>query len=476
MKNYKIAILFVVILVGGSCKQSQKTLQGGEKNTTRNIRNDGNKNQMTASRAKEEEMFVQGCIEKSLGNSRKALVQFQECLKINPQSAATNFEMAGIYREFEQTDRALLFAKKAVEFAPTNRWYVLRYAELLQENKMYVPAVVVFKNLSDRESNNVDLLFRYAGALARAEKFDDALKKYNEIEIIEGVSDTLQMCRIVVYKKQLDIIGEENALVTLSKAFPKSMEYKRRLADFYYSTGQSEKASLVFKKMIASFPNSAVPHLLLAGNYNKIKDDENAFTEARCGFLISEESSLTLKINVLAELYSINDSAAPLSTIKYKRADSLCAILMRVHQNKPEPFVASGNYQFKRGKMTEARDMYFKAIDRGQIDYSTWKKIMAIHNNLNDTESQTKTCMTILELFPSQPAPYYYLGIIQLNKKNYAGAIRNLEMANDFLNENTIDELKITMALIDAYRGDGKNEKAATLEQKINTKLLNEAK
>ena len=101
---------------------------------------------------------------------------------------------------------------------------------------------------------------------------------------------------------------------------------------------------------------------------------------------------------------------------------------------------------------------------------------MAIHNNLNDTESQTKTCMTILELFPSQPAPYYYLGIIQLNKKNYAGAIRNLEMANDFLNENTIDELKITMALIDAYRGDGKNEKAATLEQKINTKLLNEAK
>ena len=118
MKNYKIAILFVVILIGGSCKQSQKTLQGGEKNTTRNIRNDGNKNQMTASRAKEEEMFVQGCIEKSLGNSRKALIQFQECLKINPQSAATNFEMAGIYREFEQSDRALLFAKKAVEFAP----------------------------------------------------------------------------------------------------------------------------------------------------------------------------------------------------------------------------------------------------------------------------------------------------------------------------------------------------------------------
>ncbi|HET6993030.1 MAG TPA: tetratricopeptide repeat protein [Bacteroidia bacterium] len=460
MSIRNLVFVFVLLLGAMSCKHQQATTQTNEPKPFNNTHAAGGETGMTPMKANEEETFVQGCIEKSLGNSRKALVQFQECLNMDPKSAAANYEVAGIYAEMGQPDRALKYAQAAVEFAPENRWYKLRYADLLQQNNQHEQAVKIFKDLSDAEPKNVDLLFRYASSLSKAGNPDEALKAYDRIEAIEGISDTLQSCRIGVYEKQKDIVGEENALKALVKAFPDQFSYEKRLADFYYSISQPEKAAEVFKKMTADFPEMVGPHLLLAGYYNSINQDDKAFPEAERAFEISEAGSLDSKISYLKTFYPCTDSSATLSPVKRKGADSLCRILRRIYPDQAAPFTISGDYLFRDGKYKEARDMYHKAAVLGQDEYASWKRLMEINNKLNDNVSQEKDCKAALELFPTQSEPYYYLGLIQYNKKDYSHAIDNLESAKDYLGDNPQRELELKTMLIDAYRNTDKNEKA----------------
>ncbi len=461
------SLLFVLMVAGTSCKHQEKTTQNKEPVPFNNTNVVGEKRGMTPGKANEEEIFVQGCIEKSLGNSRKALVQFQQCLTLNPKSAAANYEVAGIYIELGQLDRALVFAKSAADITPENRWYKLRYADLLQDNNQHEQAMKIFKDLSDAEPRNVDLLFRYAASLNKAGKQDDALKTYDKIESIEGISDTLQTSRIAIYKNKKDLIGEENASKALVNAFPENISYQKRLADFYYSINQSEKAAEVFRKMTLEFPEMVEPHLLLSEYYFGVKQNDKAFSEAEHAFTISEANSLDSKVALLQKFYPCTDSSIALSPAKRKEADSLCCVLRRIHFDQSAAFAISGDYLFKDGKFTAARDMYHKATALGQDEYSSWKRLMEINYKLNDNVAQEKDCKDALELFPTQSDPYYYLGMIYYSKKDFKNAIDNLESAKDFVNENPKRELEITNLLIETYRATGNYEKADNYAEKI---------
>jgi tetratricopeptide (TPR) repeat protein len=456
----KFAIAVVLMLGIISCKHQQATSQGNEPTPFTDFHAAGGQNVMTSAKANEEETFVQGCTEKALGNYKKALTQFQQCLAMNPKSAAANYEIAGIYSILGEPDRALGYAKAAVDLNAQNRWYKLRYADLLQTAGRTDDAVKIFKELSDNEPTNVDLLFRYASSLTKANKPEDALKTYDRIENIEGISDTLQTARIVVYKTQKDIAGEENALLALTKAFPDQISFEKRLADFYTSTNHPEKAFAVFKKMTTDFPEMVEPHLLLATNYHNSNQDDKSFPEAVLGFTIHDDGSVDEKISYLKTVYPCDDSSAALTTSKRKEADSLCRILRRIHSDKAGSFTISGDYLYKDGKLKEARDFYHKAAELGQDQYASWKRLMEINYKLNDNVAQEKDCKEVLELFPTQSDPYYYLGLIQYNKKDYKHAIDNLESAKDYLNGNSKRDIEIRTILVDAYRQTGKNDRA----------------
>ncbi|MDQ3108833.1 MAG: tetratricopeptide repeat protein [Bacteroidota bacterium] len=422
---------------------------------------------MTAGKATEEETFVQGCIQKALGNPARALVEFQECLQMNPKSAAANYEIAGIYNQKGQPDRALKYAKAANELSPGNRWYKLRYAQVLLANNQADQAIKIFKDLADSEPENVDILLRYADALKTAARPDEALLIYNRIESIEGISDTLQNSRIVIYKAKNDLIGEENALKALEHAFPENITYSDRLGDFYIRTNQPQKAMEVFAGMSTRYPLTVTPHLKLASYYAAQGQNEKAFSETAVAFEIPDANTFDDKIASLNSLYPSDDAAPVLSASKRKEADSLLRILRRVHPDKAAPYSITGNIYYKEGKFKEAREMYHKAADLGQNEYAPWKRLLEINAKLNDNAAMEKDAKQAMELFPTQPDAYFYLGMIQYNKKEYNKAIDNLESGRDFLTDNPKKDLEIRTILVDAYRATGKTNKADNYSEAV---------
>lgn len=421
--------------------------------------------QMTAEKASEEEIFVQGCIEKSLGNNRKALLKFQECLDMNPNNAAANYELAGLYREEGQKDRALKYAQVAANLNPANRWYSLRYAELLQENGRHEEATKIFKEISEREPDNTDLLYRYAASLRRAGRNDEALNMYARIQVLDGISDTLVNCRIAAYRAKNDLAGEEKALLELIAAKPGEINTYYRLADFYNENQQGEKGEAIYRKMTSEFPYLATPRLKLASAYADKGATDKAFIEAVRAFELP--ASIEEKAVYMQRRYPVSDSASTLSAIQKKEADSLCRILRRMHPDKAQAYSMSGNYLYADGKLKEAREQYRKAVNIDGDSYEPWKRILLINDKMKDYAAQEKDCKTVLELYTTQPEPYYYLGLINYNRKEYKKAIPDLESSMDYTYGNPAFDLAVKVMLIKAYRETGNADKADTYSEEV---------
>lgn len=476
LKLASLALLIVVFAV--SCK-TQKTVTTNDKENDK--ANNPTTNQSSADyeappaaerndpisekKALEEATYLDGCIYKLIGNDRAALGQFQECLDMNPENDAANYEVAGLYLKLDQADRALKYAAEAARLNPTNIWYKFRYAENLQAVHRDNEAVDIYKQLVVAEPNNTDYKYRLADCQMKAGNTSDALVTYSQIEKTDGNSDTLGQCRLALYRSEKDNVGIEKTLNDLVVAFPNNEKYYYDLATFYQEHEQQLKANALYEKMAVKFPYSATPQLKLAAIHKTKGENQEAFKEATAAFAIPEQ--LDAKIAYLGTWYNIADSAAALTPEKKKEADSLCRILRRTHKDEAGAFIISGDYLSKDNRTKDARVQYRKAITMSAEFYTPWKQIMKINAESKDDVQQEKDCKEVMELFPTQPHAYFYIGSIQYRKKNYKDAMNNLQSASDYNFEEPQMDKDIQLMLIQCYRGTGDDASADALTEKI---------
>lgn len=472
-----VSIVMLIVVLAFSCKTQQSaTTDSNQNNVTNATQTDPNgsdyvpaggqrNDPISEKKAIEEATFIDGCIYKLIDNKRAALGQFQEVLNMNPENDAANYEVAGLYHELGQSDRALKYAAEAVRLDPTNLWYKFRYAEILQAVHRDEEAITIYQDLVNAEPANVDFRYRLADCQSKAEQYDKALSTYSEIEKMDGNTDTLARCRIRVYEAQKNDAGIEQTLIGLTVSFPTTESYYYELANFYESHGQQAKANDVYRSMATKFPYSATPHLKLAEIHKTEGKDAEAFKEAVAGFTIPEQ--LDNKIAYLNKWYPISDTSAVLTPAKKKESDSLCRVLRRTHKDDARSYTVSGDYMMKDSRNKEARAQYRKAIETSKQNYAPWKQLLKLNAETKDDVQQEKDCKEVLELFPTQPHAYFYLGSIQFKKKKYDEALTNLQTAMDYNFDDPSMDVEIRVMMIDIYRAQGNIKEADALTEKM---------
>lgn len=425
---FTLSFLFI-ILVFTSCKTSKKTTNTSPQvKSTKTAATTSTSKLTEKQRIEFEYLFFEANKEKILGNYPQAEANLLKALKIDPSSGAALYDLATVYAFKNNKKQALIYAKKAAESDAKNTWYQMLYIDCLRENKFIDEAIKVSQKLVRNNPDRVDFYYDLAELFMYKGKAQEAIRVYDKIEQISGVSDEVTLQKFKIYKTINNFDKALFEIQKLIKAFPKEAKYYGILGELYIDNGQNEKALAAYNDLLKTAPDNAYVHLSLADYYRKTKQSDKAFEEIKIAFK-SKELDIDTKVKILLSYYNITEAFTELR----KDANELCEIIVAVHPDEAKAFSIYGDFLYRDRKLEEARTQFRKAIELDKEKYALWNQLLLLDSELNDFPAMERESKETIELFPNQALPYFFNGASNIQLKNYKAAIDVLTEGIDFV-------------------------------------------
>lgn len=378
-----------------------------------------------------ENLYIDGCKERLAGRIEIAEGLFRQCLKIDPQNAAVKYELANLCRLTGRFDDAIKLSKECVDSDPKNQWYHISYIESLHLKKQYVQAAEAYEKLVKVYPDRSDLIEAMAIEYAMAQNYQKAFKIYEDLEKRFGTNETFITNKIKLLKEQRKFNEAEAELKRLIDSNPQEARYYYYLAEHYEDVKQFEKAMKVYEKILTIDPNNPMVHLAMANYYREQNNAEEAHSEFKIAFE-NPDLDLDTKLKILISYYSISEEYPNYVPKGYE----LCLIMLKVHPSAPEAHSIYADFLLRDKKTIEARDHYLLAARFDKSRFAIWNQLLYVETELNQNDSLEKHSATAMELFPNQPAPYFFNGVANIQLRNYEKAIHSLNDGLEFVYDN----------------------------------------
>jgi tetratricopeptide (TPR) repeat protein len=461
--NRYFSFLLAVLLVT-ACKTEQKTVT-----TTSNTKlTDVQKAEIT-------NLFFNATKEKILGNFDKAAETYSEVIRRDPTNAASLYELSNIYADQKKYSDALFFAKSAYQIDRKNTWYAISYSDILQKNKRFNEAADVLGRLVTDYPDHSDFYFEWAAALMYADRPADAIKVYDKVETLIGVTRDVSMQKARIYQRLNKNDKAIEELKRLIAADPKDAQSYGMLAEVYQSMGEKDKALETYNKILEIDPDNPYIHLSLADFYRTNGEKEKSIEELKKAFL-NKELDIDTKISILSSYYALISIHPEL----IEQALQMCDLLIQSHPSEPRAHAVYGDFLIQDKKLEQARKEYAIARDLGAKDFNVIRQILLLDGRLQMNDSLLKDSRDAVELFPDQPFAYWWYGIALNQKKDYAAAVEQLNMGVKMVVDNKELESGFYTSLGEAYnelknyaKSDESFEKALAIDPKDANTLNN---
>ena len=392
------------------------------------------------------ELFYEGNKQKMLGNFEEAAGNFHECIKIDPNHAASYYELANLLTIREKLEDALPFALRAYELDPDNQWYVLFTADIQMGLNDYQSASQLYERLTEKYPKNVDYQYELATTYLYLNKLEKAIEAYNNIEEEFGVTEEISIQKEKIYL-QLDKLDEAVAeLEVLISNFPREQRYLGMLAEVYTANDMTDKAFEVYKRMMKNDPEDPILHLNLAEYYRKQGEFEKSFEELKVAFK-SPNLNIDNKIQVMMSYYSLTEGDDRLITQAYELLD----LLTGAHPNDAKAFAMKADFLLRDNRLKEARESFYETVKLDSSRFMVWSSLINTSYELRDYNAMKEDSRKALELFPNQGVLYLLNGIASNSLKNYDEAVDILNEGELFTRSDTYMNVQLLSVLADAY-------------------------
>ncbi len=401
------------------------------------------------------ELFFEASKQKMLGNFEEAASSFHECIKINPNHAASFYELGGMLTQRNQLTDALPFALRAYELDPDNQWYALFAADIHMGLDDYVSASRLYEQLTAKYPENIDYQYELATTYLYLNKLKEAIAAYNKIEEVFGITEEISVQKEKIYL-QLDKLDEAVAeLEALISAYPGEQRYLGMLAEVYTANDMNEKAFGVYERMMKNDPEDPVLHLNLAEHYRKQGEFEKSFDNLKVAFK-SSKLNIDNKIQVMMSYYNLTEGDDRLISQAYE----LLELLVEAHPKDAKAFAMKADFLLRDNRLKEARSSFYETIKLDSSRFMVWSSLINTSYELRDYSSMEKDSKTALELFPNQGVLYLLNGIANNSLQNYNEAINILNEGEMFTRTDTYMNVQLLSVLADAYNNINKYEES----------------
>lgn len=392
-------------------------------------------------------IFIDATNAKLKGDIPKATSLYESCLTKNPLHAPSMYELAQLYFEKGDFNSAAMYAENAAEIENGNKWYKLLLVEIYGKAGKKKELLETCEKLVKQDPSNVDFLYELSNAYLMNNDGGNAIKTYNKIEEILGVTEeiSLQKQRVYLILKKTDLAAAE--IEKLIREFPdQQTRYLSILAEMYMQAGKPDEAAQYYQQILEKDPENPYIHITLSDYFRQKGDIKRSFSEMKLGFA-NPALDIDTKIKVLLTYFT----ATEIYNENKEDVFELVQILVKTHPDEPKAHSMYGDFLLDDKKYMEARNEFRKVIAVDSSRYAVWESLLNAEIQLADYKSLENESRRAIELFPLLPVPYLFKGVALLENKQYSDAINDFNTGLKLVSGNNDLVVQFYTYLGDAY-------------------------
>lgn len=382
-----------------------------------------------------------------LENVEEARKAFETIVATYAWDAASRYELARIYISNNQILEAVGLAEEACALEPTNKWYADLLSALYEQTDQPGKMLALLERSLEATPNDVHLLEKAAAAAILNHESEKAISFFDQIERINGVSEAVSLQKHRIYA---DVLNKPKSavkeLVKLSEAFPDENRYRVMIAEYYTKTEDFRKALEIYEELLKRDPDDVYPAISMADLYNKSGQRDEMMAVLRKVFASSKLGGEP-KLQVFLTLFTPEQ----IYKDEPKQALELVEIMLGVHPSDPKLMAIYGELLYKADRDKEARVALEKSLSIDSSRYFVWEQMLFVLSSLNDSlslESYSSRCRL---LFPFQPIPFLFEGMMKARKSEHTLAAKLWEEGKSLVTNNTGLAEQFAMFLGDTY-------------------------
>jgi Tfp pilus assembly protein PilF len=324
-------------------------------------------------------VFTEAVKQKFLGNAGEALKYLEQCIKINPQSDASYFEMAQIALMLNDKNSGKKFALKAASLNENNIWYLMLVANIYNQEKVIDSAIMFYEKAVKKfpEKDNVKL--NLANIYSESGRYDKAADIFNFFEKKYGINESTSLAIIKNLMSSGNLKKAEEKVRELLATKPDEILFNGLLAEIYRSRGEKEKAISVYSKLLEDDPENPQTLLSLSAFLIDEKQYEDFFQILNKVILnqsISREDKISLFSKIISDssLIRLNSNKVELALIVLEADNKEDVIIMLL---RPEFYVNQNNIFQAIIRLEEI------IMDQPE-NYYAWERVLLLYSETKD--------------------------------------------------------------------------------------------
>ncbi len=399
-------------------------------------------------------VFIDAGKQKVLGNFSEALYLYKKALDIDPNSAATQFEIARIEALSGNYGAALPYAQSAFETEPDNIYYAEFLGQVYAELRQLDKSAEVFTKLLEHHPEAYDYYFTLGNILSAQGKYDEAIKLYDDLENQVGQNEEITLQKQVLYVDMGDYESALQEIEGLIALHPEEVRYKGMKAEILEKSGDLNGAIAIYESILVDDPGNGLVLISLYEIYFGQGEKKKAEDYLARAFS-SPDLSIDVKVNIL-----LNYLSDPAYANRDDYIGDLASRLEDAHPRNAKTFAVQGDLYLNQEKYKEARTSFRKAVELDPNRPPIWQQIITLDSQLSDFDAMESESAEAMELFPELPVFYLFHGIALIQKGDVDGAIESLTVGKNLVVDNNAALAQFHASLGDAYHTKGNDKKS----------------
>lgn len=390
-----------------------------------------------------------------LGSYQEAADSLKKFVSNHPQIAVAHFQLGRAYMALQQDQKGMQEIAKAVQLDGSNRWFLIKQAQLFEANGQADLAAKTMEQLAKLDTKSSFGYKKAAYYYLLAQNPDAAMKVLQKGAKNVGFDADILYRQHIIYLAKGNTKKATQVLQNILKYEPQNTEIRLKLAEIFNTNNQTDLAEKQFRQILTyDHYNGGA----LLGLQRRMINQGNVDNAALLTLVKNPDINIDLKI---VELVPIVNQASPKSkTTELTEWSPLFDGLMQTHPKDAKAFSVAGDYYNAIGQIDKALVAYQKALKLEKSVYPVWQVTLELLFYKKSYDKVISTANEALNFFPNKSKIVLFLAEAQYRNGLVKKAITNYQQAG-FISGRNAHQKRFTYGrLAEIYLAQNKKDKA----------------